>query len=178
MDGVTRWREETPERFELDLTRAAQSRGECPGVSCTFCRGLGVFIGAVAGIPREFELGATGLPRLGTGPDEGTRREEDCGRRGGGGMSWEAVCLGNGFNVGGFIAGGFMPELDARCAELTAGNCGGGSLSSLSVSSESLVAKEKDGIVGGAVAFGVVGDSLPLSLGTVLILGRFNGLRP
>lgn len=40
-------------------------------------------MGAVAGIPREFELGATGLPRLGTGPDEGTRNE-DCGSRGGG----------------------------------------------------------------------------------------------
>lgn len=81
-----------------------------------------------------------------------------------------------GCSVGGFIAGGFIPEPDARCAELTAGNCGGGILSSLS---ESLSEpKEKDGIVGAAVALGVVGDSLPLSLETGSILGKLNGPGP
>ena len=80
MLGVTRTSELTPDRLEDERWRFAQSRGECPGVSCTLFRAFGVLI--TFGLPeggraREpFKVGGPRFgagPRLGTGPRGGPR---------------------------------------------------------------------------------------------------------
>lgn len=82
---MTRWKVVTPLRLDR-RTRAAQSMGEWPGERRTLPRGFGVEVMVVGA--SELLLLLTrcwlleGNPRLGRGPDEGTRRA-DAGLGGG-----------------------------------------------------------------------------------------------
>lgn len=184
---MTRIIESTPERFSLERCRLAQSSGEWPGVSCTLPRAFGVLtVGPAEGMPKP-ALFEPGGPRLGTGPRFGrgpvvgiliewlavgrARRLEGATR--GGGMR-EVAGLAGGAMRFGLVGGGGMeiegtgtgtgPE--ARCAELMAGNEGGGRLSSSSSSELSCSFRVKVGTAGASfsgrgAALGVVcGDSL------------------
>jgi hypothetical protein len=103
---VTRTRRSTPERLECDFCRVAQSKGEWPGLSTTFCLGFGVLTWDDCGTPRPPTVGG---PRFGRGPfgarrvaaaEGGVRRA--CGSLGGG-MSCEGVGAPfKGLRVGGF----------------------------------------------------------------------------
>jgi hypothetical protein len=146
--------EGTPERFELDFCRFAQSRGEWPGERRTLPRLLGVLAVAWgARLPLGLRFG-TG-PRFGRGPFVGTRREGVCvgsarrfvGFIDGGGMRDDVAGLEGGAIAeglgGGAMSVGFGGEAtlgagaDALCAEFIAGKDGGGRLSSSSSSSSS-----------------------------------------
>lgn len=123
----------SPRKFAVrEEERCAQSRGLCPGVKRTFLEGLeGMEVCVGGGASPKEELGGV---RFGTGPREGTERPRVLKLlvfgegRGGGGIKFEAG--GNGFRSGGCGDG-----LEARCAELNAGNEGGGRLSVSSSSS-------------------------------------------
>lgn len=70
----------------LERARVAQSRGEWPGVSWTLFRELGVSIREGARELRDGAAEEVGGPRFGSGPVEGTRKEEavlGCVRTGG-----------------------------------------------------------------------------------------------
>lgn len=138
----------TPLRFEL-RDRAAQSRGEWPGVSWTLLRELGVSMreGGAAREARDWAAEERGGPRFGRGPARGgfgARREEEAEREGGGirlddgrdggGIGLEDGHDGGGMRVEGVGIAGFVGA-DARWAELRAGKTGGGRLSSSSPSS-------------------------------------------
>lgn len=153
---MTRRRDGTPARFSPERWRFAQSSGEWPGERRILPRALGVLTVAVGMRPPAEEGGplfGTG-PRFGRGPVVGTRRDGVWVGRArrlealseGGGMSDEEAGLAGGAMDAGFgggaidMAGGAMDMdgdgADALWAEFSAGNEGGGRLSSSSSSSE------------------------------------------
>jgi hypothetical protein len=171
-EGVTRWKEGTPERFALgERIKAAQSIGLWPGESRTFLlrEDLVVEVGAR---PEELLMRCwllAGKPRLGRGPVVGTRRPEAVlggkGRivggdgRDGGGMRDAAV----GVDLAAGFGGGAMFD-DALCALFGAGKVGavGGSRAAAWSSSPFVDDRAKAGIsIFGSEgsAFGVLSPS-------------------
>ena len=149
---------------------SAQFNGEYPGPSVIFLRGLGMDVADVIGAASEFGGGTRFVgPRFGRGPVEGTRKADVLevggwrlpeatalrgrGNRGGG----INTASGDGTTRGAEKEGGLCDGPEARWAEFSAGNEGGGICASSS-EEESWLSSVKDGIEAfgdAAVAFGV-----------------------